>query len=411
MRKIFSCMLAALILIPSLPSHAEGSLIESSGGSTTLPVELTVESASVFSVTVPSVLPVTMTPEGLVITSKDAKITNNGTRDVRVEEITVTPQGDWELVEWGTDFEENDTQFAMRLNNKSVGLDGVADLSYFYTISPTRSIDLRYDFDLPIQSDEIVATDIAEVTVVVSWYNLLSSPASPEEWFKISDGVCSGLTNLGAQQVIMGNRDLVLPDSVTSIGDSAFASTSETLTSANPGVTDLAKDMINSIVINDGCTEIGDYAFNGMDSLSNVYIADSVTTIGDYAFQYCLLLSTVHLPKDIEELSGYMLRGCSSLLSITIPNRVSVIGECCFEGCSSLNSVILGYNVSTIENYVFSSCNSLTTIDIPSTITVIEDVAFHNCQFLETINIDRAENTVSGAPWGATNATINWLQG
>ena len=100
--------------------------------------------------------------------------------------------------------------------------------------------------------------------------------------------------------------------------------------------------------------------------------------------------------------------GCSSLESISLPSGIMDIGNSAFSGCSSLALINLPSSIKTIGSSAFQSCSGLTSITFEGTPESIGSYAFYNCQNLTTINVPWAEGAVAGAPWGATNATINY---
>ena len=85
----------------------------------------------------------------------------------------------------------------------------------------------------------------------------------------------------------------------------------------------------------------GSNPWNGNAAINSVVIENGVTSIGDWAFS-----------------------GCSSLTSVTIPDNVTSIGEYAFSGCSKLTSVTIGDSVTSIGNYAFSYCSKLTSVTI-----------------------------------------------
>jgi len=119
---------------------------------------------------------------------------------------------------------------------------------------------------------------------------------------------------------------------------------------------------IKKVVIEDGVTSIGDYAFNGCISLTNVTIPNSVTLIGNRAFFNCGSLTNVTIPNSVTSIGGYAFSRCSSLTNVTIPNSVTSIGNYAFFGCSSLTNVEIKGNVTSIGGYAFSSCSSLSEV-------------------------------------------------
>ena len=130
---------------------------------------------------------------------------------------------------------------------------------------------------------------------------------------------------------------LVIPDSVTNIGDYAFW-----------GCSDLA-----DIVIPDGVTSIGDYAFEGCESLRSVVIPDGVTSIGDYVFSGCRSLTDIVIPNSVTSIRDGAFFCCSDLADIVIPDGITSIGDRAFMGCSSLSSLVIPGGVTSIGESVF----------------------------------------------------------
>ena len=89
--------------------------------------------------------------------------------------------------------------------------------------------------------------------------------------------------------------------------------------------------------------------------------------------------------------------------------NVSLSSEA-FAGCTALTSVKGLNGLTTIPEYCFEGCTSLTSFEIPNNITSIESNAFENCSNLTQITINKANGSISGEPWGATNATVTWQQ-
>ena len=157
-----------------------------------------------------------------------------------------------------------------------------------------------------------------------------------------------------------------------------------------------------------GVTEIGNYAFYNCDSLTSVMIPDSVTSIESYAFYKCASLTSVTMGNSVTSIGSDAFNGCNSLTSIRIPNSVTEIGSSAFSSCISLTNVIIPDSVTSIAANAFYICKGLTEVRIGKGINFMHSIVFSKCTALTDIYIDAPEDSISGAPWGATNATIHW---
>jgi len=143
---------------------------------------------------------------------------------------------------------------------------------------------------------------------------------------------------------------------------------------------------IKRIIINDGVTTIGVWAFTTCRYLTSVTIPNSVTTIGWAAFSSCSSLTSVTIPNSVTTIAEYAFRDCSSLTSVTIPNSVTTIGEYAFSGCSSLTSVTIPNSVTTIGSEAFSGCTNLKKVNIGKSVKTIGGNAFNNCTSITQIS-------------------------
>ena len=180
---------------------------------------------------------------------------------------------------------------------------------------------------------------------------------------------------------INGNEitNLVIPNSVESIGSSAFFGCS--------GLT--------SVTIPNSVTSIRSRAFSDCSGLTSVTIPNSVTSIDSYAFSGCSGLTSIKVESGnqeydsrnncnaiIETSSNTLITGCKTT---TIPNSVTSIGSSAFYNCSSLTSITIPNSVTSIDSYAFSGCSGLTSVTIPNSVTSIGGSVFSGCTGLKTI--------------------------
>ncbi|MBR2100129.1 MAG: leucine-rich repeat domain-containing protein, partial [Eubacterium sp.] len=117
--------------------------------------------------------------------------------------------------------------------------------------------------------------------------------------------------------------------------------------------------LIKSVVIDDGVTSVGSYAFAWCTELENVSLANSVTSIGSYAFENCTSLESIDLPDNLETIGCGAFRKCTNLGGeIVIPDGISTIGYTAFF-MNNMESVVIPLSVTTIEWGVFYDCASL----------------------------------------------------
>ena len=120
---------------------------------------------------------------------------------------------------------------------------------------------------------------------------------------------------------------------------------------------------VKKVVIEDGVTSIGNWAFCNCTSLTDITIPDSVTSIGNSAFTACWKLISITIPDSVTSIGDFAFYACG-LTSITIPNGVTSIGTYAFSYCSSLTSITIPDGVTSIGYGAFSDCNSLKTISL-----------------------------------------------
>ena len=131
-------------------------------------------------------------------------------------------------------------------------------------------------------------------------------------------------------------------------------------------------------------TTIGKAAFQNCRNIKEIVLPDSVTSIDEYTFAYCRGLESVDLGNGIQSIAGSAFSDCSALTSVVIPDSVTTIGEYAFSENDLLQSVSLGNGVQTINQYAFSGCKALTEVTFgeEGQLTTILDCAFKDCSAL-----------------------------
>lgn len=197
----------------------------------------------------------------------------------------------------------------------------------------------------------------------------------------VPDGVVieNGVLKKWPCDKIPDDGKVVIPNSVTEIGENAFFDCSELI----------AVEIPNTV------KEIGINAFTSCNNLKTVQIAGSVETIGGGAFAYCTALATVTLNNGIKTIGDSVFANCSSLTKIVVPDSVRNMGISVFQNCSALESAKLSENVTAIEKYTFYNCYSLKNVAFSSSLTSVGDQAFENCKSLTTITFPKTISNIS----------------
>ena len=144
-------------------------------------------------------------------------------------------------------------------------------------------------------------------------------------------------------------------------------------------------EYIKKVIIEEGVTSIGDYAFSGCKRLVEVTIPEGVTSVGSYAFSSCDMIKKINLPDGVTKIDDYAFEWCRAMTEIRIPDSVVNIGNGAFQWCVNLKEVILPERLSDIKSRTFDNCMSMTDITSPVSVTSIGYAAFMSCYNLDSV--------------------------
>ena len=198
---------------------------------------------------------------------------------------------------------------------------------------------------------------------------------------------------------------------------------------------------MEKVVIEEGVTSIGDYAFYSYGHLESVTIPDSVTSIGELAFFWCDKITSITIPAGVKTIGDSAFGWCRGLANVTIPDNVEVLEDGAFIYCTGLESITIGKGVTSIGTSAFSGCWSLknitvssenqsyssdnqgvlfnkdktlliyypqgsqkTSYEIPDGTKYIEEFAFSECGKLESITVPVSIETIGASAFNECDA-------
>lgn len=133
---------------------------------------------------------------------------------------------------------------------------------------------------------------------------------------------------------------------------------------------------ITQVIVEDGITSIGRYAFSNFKKLKNLNLGNDIKKIGSSAFVNCVSLQELNIPEQVTEIGWYAFQGCSLLKKVNLSDSVTEIGNSAFKDCALLNEVDMSDNLSTIGDEAFYNCKELRHIFFPKTLTKVGKKAF-----------------------------------
>jgi hypothetical protein len=140
-----------------------------------------------------------------------------------------------------------------------------------------------------------------------------------------------------------------------------------------------------SVVLPSSLTSIGNGAFSECSELINVSFPSGLISIGDLAFSRCSGLTNLNFPSDLTSIGRSAFLECSGLTSMNFPSSLTSIGFWAFYGCSRLTSVSFPSSLTSIEEWTFAGCSGLTSLSFPTGLISIGAFAFYECSGLTEI--------------------------
>lgn len=365
-----------------------------------VPVTLDTE-APMFSVTVPTSLPIWVDTSSQVTTATDAKIINNGVGPILISNVEITPVNGWSLSEYDTDHSKS------KVNSKKIGFSLNGDIttsshlefdqSNWPSITSKGERLLTYDATLPPQSESIVE-EVAQVVFTIGWDHAEDTTEYTPFTISASNRSLIGYTGQPNEDLVIPNKFIGedgVPYQITSLENYAFKDCTNIRSLVLPdGLKDTGYGTfwgctsMESVVLPEGLTKVGSGSFRQCSKLKQINLPNSIISIEDSAFYLCRELDSVTIPKNLEVMGAYAFQGCSGITgSITIPSGVKSIGLSAFAICEKLNNITLEDGIEIIGGGAFQSCKALTEFVIPESVTTIEKYAFAYCSNLGSINI------------------------
>lgn len=214
-----------------------------------------------------------------------------------------------------------------------------------------------------------VAVNVADITFPASLLTVKANALDVTAWYKAASGAVYAGSLL--YRVKGDMADLAVAEGTVAIADNAVN---------NPTV--------KTVILPETLTYIGNAAF-AETSIKEIVIPAKVTFIGSGAFENAVSLKKVTLSNALETIGSSAFKGCVALTSLVVPETVKAIAADTFAGCLKLGKVELR-GVETIGKYAFSGCASLKELALPETLTELDPVSFVGCTALEAVNVENA---------------------
>lgn len=264
------------------------------------------------------------------------------------------------------------------------------------TVTVTTETEPNWSYDPSYSGDVVIPAFVdydghSYVVTTIDRYGFfqcsgLTSIVLPETLTTIGDGAFYGCTQM---------EDFDIPNSVSFIGYDVFRDT-PWLANQPDGIVYAGKVLYTykgtmpagtSIEIREGTKCVAGQAFYNCKYLTSVTIPNSVTSFGERAFASCTGLTSIDLPDNITSVGWSGFENCSGLTSVVIPASLTTLNPRAFYGCSGLTSLIISEGVKKLDYESFQNCSGLTSLYLPKSVESISYEVFAGCTGLTEINV------------------------
>ena len=200
------------------------------------------------------------------------------------------------------------------------------------------------------------------ITLYARW-QVINSQISNDFSFDVMEDGTAVITGYHGTKTALSIPSSINGYTVTAVGDFAFAENKTVLTIIIPetvqsfGEFAFANSAIMTITGGNGVVSLGESCFSGASALRTPFIPAGVTEIPDYCFEYC-----------------------NAFTDVIIPDNITAIGNYAFYGCNYLNSVEISETVTRIGTGAFAGCKNLATVDVPSTLSGVDEAIFGSAE-------------------------------
>lgn len=123
------------------------------------------------------------------------------------------------------------------------------------------------------------------------------------------------------------------------------------------------------------------------DNITSLFLCEGITSIGNNAFLGYEHMTVINLPNSLTKIGNDAFYGCEELKQIKLPDNVKTIGNCAFSVCTSLETAELSESLTTIGEAAFQDCTSLREVKLKGNLNTIKEFAFSSCENLSQINL------------------------